>query len=104
MTVDRELTLFSGGLTEVLSDVNHECLGAKDTKLLCLILPFTGSDIHTYILTSGHCAIHSGHFYSASSSPILLGSAPDTARILCRSFMPKCHRQLRMKDLPKVLC
>ena len=25
-----------------------------------------------------------------------------TARILCRSFMPKCHRQLRVKDLPKV--
>src|SRR6218665_1638765 len=27
---------------------------------------------------------------------------PDTARILCRSFMPKRHRQLRVKELPKV--
>src|SRR6218665_1874459 len=46
--------------------------------------------------------IHSGHFYSASSSPLLLRSAADTARILCRSFTPKRHRQLRVKDLPKV--
>src|SRR6218665_1315025 len=28
--------------------------------------------------------------------------APDTARILCWSFTPKHHRQLRVKDLPKV--
>src|SRR6218665_1404350 len=38
--------------------------------------------------------IHSDHFYSASSSPLLLRSAPDTARILCRSFTPKRHMQL----------
>ena len=49
-----------------------------------------------------HSCIHSGYFYSASSSPLLLSSAPDTARILCRSFTPKRHRQLRVKDLPKV--
>jgi len=46
--------------------------------------------------------IHSGYFYSASPSPLLLRSAPDTTRILCRSFTPKRHRQLRVKDLPKV--
>jgi len=38
--------------------------------------------------------IHSGHSSSASLSPLLLRSAPDTARILCRSFTPKRHRQL----------
>src|SRR6218665_3436550 len=38
--------------------------------------------------------IHSGHFYSASSSPLLFRSTPNTARILCRSFTPKCYRQL----------
>src|SRR6218665_3244905 len=43
--------------------------------------------------------IHSDHFYSASSSPLLLRSAPDTAWILSRSFTPKRHRQLRVKDL-----
>src|SRR6218665_1846760 len=47
--------------------------------------------------------IHSDHFYSAFSSSLLLRSAPDITRILCRSFTPKGHRQLRMKDLPKVL-
>ena len=47
--------------------------------------------------------IHSGFFYSTSSSrPLLLRGAPDTARILCRSFTLKRHIQLRVKDLPKV--
>src|SRR6218665_4007015 len=45
---------------------------------------------------------HSYHFYSASSSPLLLISAPDTARILCRSFTSKRHKQLQVKDLPMV--
>jgi len=49
-----------------------------------------------------HSFIHSDHFYSAFSSPLLLRSAPDAARILCRSFTLKRHRQLRVKDLPKV--
>ena len=44
--------------------------------------------------------IHSGYFYRASLSPLLLRSAPDTARILCQSFT---KRQLRVKHLPKVL-
>ena len=34
-------------------------------------------------------SIHSGYFYSASSSPLLLRGAPDTV-----SFTPKRHRQL----------
>src|SRR6218665_661545 len=46
--------------------------------------------------------LRSGCFYSASSRPLLHRGAPDTARILCRSFTPKRHRQLRVKDLPKV--
>jgi len=53
---------------------------------------------------SSRCSalIHSGHFYSASPSPLLLRSAQDTAQILCRSFTLKRHRQLQVKDLPKV--
>src|SRR6218665_2884036 len=54
------------------------------------------------ILNTVTSFFHSGYFYSASSSPLLLRDAPDTARILCRNFMPKRHRQLRVKDLPKV--
>jgi len=46
--------------------------------------------------------IHSFYFYSAPSSPLLLRGVPDTAQILCRSFLPKRLRQLRVKDLPKV--
>src|SRR6218665_2502253 len=51
-----------------------------------------------------HSFIHSGCFYSASSSPLLLRSDPDTAvaQILCRSFTPKRSRQFRVKDLPMV--
>ena len=51
---------------------------------------------------SASAFIHSGYFYSASSSPLLLRGAPDTARILCQSFTPKHHRQLQAKNLPKV--
>src|SRR6218665_1338446 len=50
-----------------------------------------------------HSFIHSSYFYSASSSPLLLRGAPTTAQILCRSFTLKRHRQVRVKDLPKVL-
>src|SRR6218665_4219413 len=49
-----------------------------------------------------HSFIHSNYFYSACSSPLPLRSAPDTARVLCRSFTPRRHRHLRVKDLPKV--
>src|SRR6218665_2347331 len=50
-----------------------------------------------------HSFIHSGYFYSASTSLLLLRGAPDTSRIRCGSFTPKRHKQLRVKDLPKVL-
>src|SRR6218665_3294936 len=53
-------------------------------------------------MLNNNAVIHSGYFYSASSSPLLLRSAPDAARMLCRSFTPNRHRQLRVKDLPKV--
>ena len=54
--------------------------------------------IHSFI----HSFTHSGCFYSASTSPLLLWGALDTSRILCRNFTPKRHRQLWTKDLPKV--
>ena len=44
--------------------------------------------------------IHSGYFCSSSSSAQLLRGAPNTARIMVRSFTPKRYRQLRVKDLP----
>ena len=52
--------------------------------------------MHTYTF------IHSGYFYSTSSCRLLFRGSPDTAQILCQSFMLKRHRQLQVKDLLKV--
>ena len=46
--------------------------------------------------------IHSGHFYSASSSPLLLRGAPDYSTDTVSEFHAEVHRQLQVKDLPKV--
>src|SRR6218665_3532591 len=58
--------------------------------------------MHLYVRVCVLSFIHSGYFYSASSSPLLLRGAPDTAWILCWSFTPKRQMQLRVKELPKV--
>src|SRR6218665_1261295 len=59
-----------------------DCAGKTQPKLKKLL--------YEHFLNS---FVPSGHFYSASSSPLLLRSAPDIAQILCRSFTPKHHRQ-----------
>src|SRR6218665_927900 len=46
--------------------------------------------------------IHSGHFYSAPSSPLLLRGAPDYSADTVSEFHAEAHRQLQVKDLPKV--
>src|SRR6218665_2990349 len=46
--------------------------------------------------------IHSGHFYSAPSSPLLLRGAPDYSTDTVSEFHAKAHRQLQVKDLSKV--
>src|SRR6218665_1040074 len=56
---------------------------------------FKVSDFQRVLFIFIHSFIHSGYFYSASSSPLLL-------QILCRSLTPKHHRQLRVKNLPRV--
>src|SRR6218665_2202062 len=58
--------------------------------------------IFCYYMHKLHSFIHSCYFYSTSSSPLLIRGISDTAQILCQSFMPRRHRQLRVKDLPKV--
>jgi len=63
---------------------------------------FVGMECFSSRTIRGEQFIHSDHFYSTSSSPLLLRGAPDTAWILCQNFTPKCHRQLWVKDLPKV--
>src|SRR6218665_2033151 len=54
--------------------------------------------IHSFI----HSFIHSGHFYSAPSSPLLLRGAPDYSTNTVSEFHAEAHRQLQVKDLPKV--
>src|SRR6218665_3039686 len=50
-----------------------------------------------------HSFIHSGHFYSALSSPLLLRGAPDySTDTTVSKFHAEAHRQLKLKDLPKV--
>src|SRR6218665_1900179 len=50
-----------------------------------------------------HSFIHSfRHFYSASSSPLLLRGAPDYSTDTVSEFHAEAHRQLQVKDLPKV--
>src|SRR6218665_2541106 len=46
--------------------------------------------------------VHSGHFYSALSSPLLLRGAPDYSTDTISEFHAEAHRQLQVKDLPKV--
>jgi len=47
-------------------------------------------------------AVSNLFIHSISIAPLQVhyySEAPDEARILCRSFTPKRHRQLRVKDL-----
>src|SRR6218665_3688416 len=46
-------------------------------------------------------AILSVPFCPLPFCPVTPRGAPDTARILCRNFTPKRHRQLWAKDLPR---
>src|SRR6218665_3123284 len=56
-----------------------------------------------YSTLSVHSFIHSDHFYRASSSPLLLRSGPDTARILCRSFTPNATGCCELRTCPRSL-
>jgi len=47
-------------------------------------------------------SFHSGNFYSAPSSPLLLRGAPDHSTDTVSEFHAEAHRQLQVKDLPKV--
>ena len=83
-------------VTQISSSFVHSI---SSSSLRFVLLSFAAlSFSHSFIRSF----IHSGYFYSASSSPLLLRGAPDTAWIPCRSFRPKRHLQLWVKDLPKV--
>src|SRR6218665_950537 len=66
-----------------------------------LLLPFPPASIIPFSNPS-HSLIHSGHFYSAPSSPLPLRGAPDYSTDTVSEFHAEAHRQLQVKDLPKV--
>ena len=51
---------------------------------------------------SSHSFIHSGHFYSTPSRSLPLRGAPDYSTDTVSEFHAEAHRQLQVKDLPKV--
>src|SRR6218665_1451406 len=66
---------------------------------------YSGSDCHfvlrqsipyplTQVIALEHSFTHSGHFYSASSSPLLLGGAPDYRTDTVSEFHAEAHMQL----------
>src|SRR6218665_1415985 len=59
------------------------------------VLPYTR--VHSFIQF-----IQSGHFYSAPSTPLPLRGAPDYSTDTVSEFHAEAHRQLKVKDLPKV--
>src|SRR6218665_4188992 len=56
---------------------------------------------HIFMVISFH-SFHSGHFYSAPSSPLLLRGAPDYSTDTVSEVHAAAHRQLQVKYLPKV--
>ena len=55
-----------------------------------------------WMVKSSRRYIHSVHFYSAPSSPLLLRGAPDYITDTVSEFHAEAHKQLQVKDLPKV--
>src|SRR6218665_1756710 len=78
---------------------------ALQQNLLCSIpMPFRRifSVLSLCPSTDFFCSfIHSGHFYSAPSSPLLLRGAPDYSTDTVSEFHAEAHRQLQVQDLPK---
>src|SRR6218665_3320890 len=73
--------------------------GRQDSRILFYLRPPTQLRYDEYT----DRFIHSGHFYSASSSPLLLRGAPDYGTDTVSEFYAEAHRQLLAKDLPNVL-
>ena|SRR6218665_936744 len=68
--------------------------------LSCLWMVTYCSVLHHYYISLSF--IHSYHFYSAPSSPLLLRGAPDYSTDTVSELHAEAHRQLQVKDLPKV--
>src|SRR6218665_520470 len=70
----------------------HPCF---NSNIHLYIYPCITACIYIYIFI--HSFIHSGHFYSAPSSPLLLRGAPDYSTDTVSEFHSEAHRQLQVK-------
>ena len=61
---------------------------------MMLILKQMNACIHLQYVIYIHSFIHSGHFYRAPSSPLLLRGAPDYSTDTVSEFHAEAHRQL----------
>ena len=66
-----------------------ECFTLREGVALHLV-----EFLYSFILIFIHSFIHSDHFYSASSSPLLLRGAPDYSTDTVSEFHAEAHRQL----------
>ena len=76
---------------------NQDTVGmnAKEFLSALVVRDFVLAGINLqYNTTDHHTFIHSGHFYSASSSPLLLRGAPDYSTNTVSEFHAEAHRQL----------
>src|SRR6218665_3353045 len=100
----RECFIGLGGWTPMLAYM-HELI--HKIKSPPIIPSTTDNGKMIFILSlipdiSIHSFIHSGHFYSAPSSPLPLRGAPVYSTDTVSEFHAEAHRQLQVKDLPKV--
>src|SRR6218665_1456816 len=81
---------------------NNEFLYEMWSKAVRVSVCIGPTSLCMHVYSFIHSFIHSGHFYSASSSPLLLRGAPDHSTDTVSEFHAEEHRQLQVKDLPKV--
>ena len=63
-------------------------------RLNIRIEEFQGNECLAFSARNVYSFIHSGHFYSAPSSPLLLRGAPDYSTDTVLEFHAEAHRQL----------
>src|SRR6218665_806602 len=86
------------GCTPLAVEPNNIIIILNDSK----ITTRNSRKSHHVTSLTCHSFIHSGHFYSAPSSPLLLRGGPDYSTDTVSEFHAEAHMQLQVKDLPKV--
>ena len=91
MIIHRYRLLHAGVMTSVYS---VGPIVGMTFSAVCLALPETLLSRKLCVAVLIHSFIHSGHFYSAPSSSLLLRGAPDYSTDTVSEFHAEAHRQL----------